>query len=150
AASPFGADKTHTLLISQISPADEAYRELFVQSLARLDAVTMIDGGWLLPLGQEAALAPLVKVYRRLPAEPFQSPRGGQGELVVRTLAKAGKTFFYAVNPTPWPLTAHIEFSSTTPIRLVSYADERPAKLQPTEAGAIWSVEMEPFDLVGG
>lgn len=151
AASPFGADKTHTLLISQIAPADEAYRERFVQSLARLDAVTMIDGGWLLPLGQEAALAPLVRVYRRLPAEPFQTPaRGGKGELVVRTLAKGGKTYFYAVNPTPWPLTAYIEFASSAPLRLVSYADERQAKLQPTEAGAIWSIEMEPFDLVGG
>jgi hypothetical protein len=152
AVSPFGPDKTHTLLVSQVVPADAAYRERFVQSLARLDALTMIDGGWLLPLGQEAALAPLAKVYRRLPAERFLAPaRSGQSEeLVVRTLPKGSKTYFYAVNPTPWPLTAHIEFASSAPIRLMSYADERQAKLQSTEAGAIWSVEMEPFDLVGG
>jgi hypothetical protein len=153
AVSPFGADKTRTLLISQIAPADASQRERFVQSLARLDATLMIDGGWLMPLGQEAALAPLFKVYRRLPAEPFETVRTAvpqPQELVVRTLTKPDKTYFYAVNPTPWPLTAQIQFASTQPLRLLPYADERIANLQQSEGGATWTVELEPFDLVGG
>jgi hypothetical protein len=118
----------------------------------------MIDGGWLLPLGQEDSLAPLVKVYRRLPAERFetipsapQSPESGpSNELIVRTLAKGDKTYFYALNPTPWPVTAEIRFAASQPLRLTPYSDERRANLQPTDGGANWTVEMEPFDLVGG
>ncbi len=152
ATSPFGSDKTRTLLISQIMPTDAAYRERFIESLVRLDATTMIDGGWLLPLGQEAALAPLAKVYRRLPAEPFETaPRGDRAlDIVVRTLVKGDKTYFYAVNPAPWPVTAQIMFGGPPSLRLTPYCDERQMKLQPAEAGPAWTVEMEPFDLVGG
>src|SRR5262249_37821697 len=151
--SPFGADKTRLLLISQIVPADTSQRERFVQSLARLGATLMIDGGWMMPLGQEAALAPLAKVYRRLPAEPFEPARAAAAqpaELGARTLAKGDKTYFYAVNPTPWPLTAKIQFASPQPLRLLPYADERAASLQQSEGVATWTVELEPFDLVGG
>src|SRR5262249_60334363 len=107
AASPFGSDKTRTLLISQIVPADATYRERFIESIARLDATAMIDGGWLLPLGQEAALAPLAKGYRRLPAASFETvPRGERPlDIVARTHVKGDKTYFYAVNPAPWPRT---------------------------------------------
>jgi Glycosyl hydrolase-like 10 len=152
AVSPFGADKTKTLLISQIAPADAAFRERFVNSIAKLDATLIMDGGWLLPLGQEAALAPLAKVYRRLPAESFEpAARGNQPqELVVRTLTKPDKTYFYAVNPTPWPLTAKIQFADKQPLRLTPYSDERLGAVETTAGGLTWTVELEPFDLVGG
>jgi hypothetical protein len=158
AVSPFGSDKTRTLLISQLAPADAANRERFVTSLAKLDPTLMIDGGWLLPLGQEAALAPLAKVYRRLPAEPFETfarparpeDSGSSQELIVRTLTKGDKSWFYAVNPAPWPVTAEIQFASAQPLRLLPYNNERPARVQPRAGGATWTVEMEAFDLVGG
>lgn len=159
AASPFGADKTRTLLISQIVPADAAYRERFVESLARFDTNLMMDGGWLLPAGQQASLAPLTKVYRRLPSEPFETiSQTGQPlqrssppqECVVRILSKGDKSYFYAVNPTPWPQTAQIQFAATQTPRITPYNDERPAKSQTTSGGLEWSVQMEPFDLVGG
>jgi hypothetical protein len=152
AVSPFGPDKTRTLLISQLQPADAAARERFVTSIARLDPPLLIDGGWLLPLGQEASLLPLIKVFRRLPAEPFElvaRPNQPQ-EIVVRTLAKADRTYFYVVNPTAWPLTATLEFVDKSPVRLLAYADERKAELAAVEGGAKWTVQLEPFDLVGG
>ena len=52
---------------------------------------------------------------RRLPSEAFETiSQAGQAlqrgaplqECVVRTLNKGEKTYFYVVNPTPWPLTA--------------------------------------------
>jgi hypothetical protein len=152
AVSPFGADKTRMLLISQLQPADAAARERFVSSIARLDAPLIIDGGWLLPLGQESSLLPLVKVFRRLPAEPFElvdRPNQPQ-EIVVRLLRKADRTHFYVVNPTAWPLTATIELTDDSPIRLTAYSDEREAELTPRDGGAKWTVHLQPFDLVGG
>ena len=159
AVSPFGPDKTRTLLIAQVAPSDSANRERFIESLARFDAAVMIDGGWLLPLGQEMALAPLAKVYRRLPAERFESiSSSGQvqeqldqpQELVVRALNKADKTYFYVANPTPWPVSAQIQFSGPAGMRLIPYSDERSANYQPSERGTKWTVELEAFDLVGG
>jgi hypothetical protein len=152
--SPFGADKTHTLLVAQISPADAANRQRLVHSLARLDSPLLIDGGWLLPLGQEESLVPLVKVFRRLPAERFAtaSAKGdaaGQG-VVVRTLSRGSKTYFYAVNDTPWSARLEIDFAGSESLRLLSYADERPTTLDPVSGGVAWSVGLEPYDLVGG
>jgi hypothetical protein len=159
AVSPFGADKTRTLLVSHIVPADAAYRERFVESLARLDAAVMIDGGWMLPLGQHSALSPLTKVYRRLPSEAFETisqtgqpqQRGSQPqECVVRTLNKGDKTFFYVANPTPWPLTVQIQFAAAQAPRITPYNDERATKTQQMSGGQEWTVTLEPFDLVGG
>ena len=39
-----------------------------MHSLATLDSQELFDGGWLLPMGQEAAMTDLVAVYRQLPA----------------------------------------------------------------------------------
>jgi hypothetical protein len=152
--SPFGSDKTHTLLVAQISPADAANRQRLVHSLARHDSTLLIDGGWLLPLGQEEPLRPLVKVFRRLPAEPFvtvtaKAESAGQG-IVVRTLAAKNKTYFYAVNDTPWPARIEIDFAGGQGFRVTSYAEERPATLDDLPGGTAWSVALEPYDLVGG
>ena len=58
--SPFGKDKTVTWLLAQISPAGAANRERFAHSIALHDSAILIDGGALLPLGQEESLAPFV------------------------------------------------------------------------------------------
>jgi len=39
--------------------------------LATLDAQSMFDGGWLLPLGQESDLSEMVAAYRQLPPITF-------------------------------------------------------------------------------
>jgi hypothetical protein len=152
--SPFGPDKTHTWLVSQLSPAADLNRQRLVHSLARHDSTLLIDGGWLLPLGQEEPLRPLVKVFRRLPAEPFvtapaKGDKSGQG-IVVRTLAAKNKTYFYAANDTPWPARLEIDFAAAPGVRIVSYAEERPATLDEIPGGTSWSVALQPFDLVGG
>jgi hypothetical protein len=154
AVSPFGPAKTHTWLVSQIPPAGDAYRERFARSLARLDASLVCDGGWLLPLGQEAELRPLAEVYRRLPAEPFADVPAKVGgpmasEVVVRTLHRGGKTIFYAVNAAPWPVELTLEFSSPETVRVLPYSD-RPAKLDQPGPHGTWTASLAPFDLVGG
>ena len=152
--SPFGADKTHTWLISQISPAGAENRRRLIHSLAVHDSSLLIDGGWMLPLGQEDALHSLAKVFRRLPAEPFATAapkvdKAGQG-VVVRTLATTTKTYFYVVNDTPWPANVEIDFTGGQSLRVQSYADDRPTTLDPLAGGVTWSIALEPHDLAGG
>lgn len=153
--SPFGPAKTHTWLVSQIPPAGDTYRQRFARSLARLDASVICDGGWLLPLGQEAELRPLAEVYRRLPADAFSDvpPKVGgpaASEVAVRTLQRGGKTIFYAVNAAPWPVELTLEFSSPETVRVLPYADQRPAKLEQPGPHGSWTATLAPYDLVGG
>jgi hypothetical protein len=64
----------------------------------------LIDGGWLLPQGQESALSPLVKVFRRLPAEAFQTVKLSDQprELIVRTLVGTHERISTR-STLPWP-----------------------------------------------
>ena len=155
AVSPFGPAKSHTWLVAQISPAGAASRERFARSIARLDAPLIIDGGWMLPLGQEAELAPLAKVYRRLPADGFTAIKPAaaaesSSEVVVRVRQHDGKTIFYAVNAASWPVELEIEFSSPETIHILSYDPDRLAEIDQRGPHGSWKVRLEPFDLVGG
>ena len=153
--SPFGADKTQTWFIPALTPAAARNRQRLVHSVAAFDAQATIDAGWLLPLGQDDALRGVVAVYRRLPGEPFQTaqPRGKEDRtqpVVVRSLARDGKTYFYAANDSPWPLSLEIEFESAEIFRLVSYHPDKPGSLARQASRGTWSVKLDPFDLVGG
>jgi hypothetical protein len=154
AVSPFGADKTRTWLVAQLQPADSRCRQRFVSSLARLDAPLIIDGGWMLPLGQEDSLEHLVKVFRRLPAEAFTlvkpTAEAADAGTVVRTLKKAGRTYFYAVNDAPWPVDLELEFTAAERPAITAWAAERSPQVRHDGERTAWSVRLEPFDLVGG
>jgi hypothetical protein len=154
-ASPFGAEQTHTWFIPALSPAAAHSRQRLVHSLAAFDAQTTIDAGWLLPLGQDDAMRGVVAVYRRLPGEPFQSAQPGGKEdrtqpVIVRSLARDGKTYFYAANDSPWPVALEIEFESAEIFRLVTYHPDKPGALARQASRGTWSVKLDPFDLVGG
>lgn len=154
-ASPFGPDKTHTLFVPPIAPAGEFARQPLVHSLATADVHTLLSGGWTLPLGQEAAVSSVIGVYRRLPAETFRTltlpaSDGASPPLVVRTLLRGSKTYFYLVNDSPWPLTVELEMECPELFQLESYVADRPGKLKRQASRSNWTVEMLPFDLVGG
>jgi hypothetical protein len=153
--SPFGADQTKCWLVSQIAQAGANNRQRFVHAIAASDAQLLIDGGWMLPLGQHEALRSLVLVYRRLPAEPFRDAQtkatGARTQpVVVRTLQRGTKTYFYLTNDSPWPLTVEVDFASPEPVRIESYATQHQSRLKQQEGRATWSVQLEPYDLVGG
>ncbi len=57
-ASPFGSDNTHTVLVTHVAPSESKNRERFARRLATRDLQCMVDGGWMLPLGQEESLRP--------------------------------------------------------------------------------------------
>ena len=133
--SPFGPDKTHTLFLPSIAPAGELARQPLVHSLATADVHTLLSGGWTLPMGQEAAVAGITGVYRRLPAETFRTlalPAGeASGEpLVVRAFTRGNKTWFYLVNDSPWPLKVELEMECPEIFQLESYVADRPGKLK--------------------
>jgi hypothetical protein len=147
AKNPFGPGKSYTWLASQFSPSGLHNRERFVHSLAVLDCQAMLDGGWMLPLGQEESIADLVSVYRELPAKRFETLPGEIQPVVVRTLVQDGQTYVYIVNDSPWTVTLKLRVDAPNGCRLDRLGT---VPLARDAEGALWSVSLRPYDLVGG
>ena len=153
--SPFGAEQTRLWLVPQLVRSDALHRERFVHAIATSDTRLLIDGGWMLPLGQEGALTSLLSVFRRLPDEPFQTvqPRlggGSQQPAVIRTLVRRGKTYFYVTNDSPWPVTVEIDWQAPGKITIEPYSAQRETTAKTEGTRTTWTVRLEPYDLVGG
>jgi hypothetical protein len=146
---------SYAWLVSQPVPAGEQNRRRFVHSLATLDSQVMIDGGWLLPMGQEEATRGLVAAYRSLPPVRFQPVGIRQGGEVTQPVTFrsgqcGGRTYLYAVNDAPFATTARIRAEAGPNCRLDELTGTR--KVEPlradADAGRYWEVHLEPYDLV--
>ncbi len=104
--SPFKS--TYCWLVSQPTPVGAANRQRITHALAALDATSLIDGGWLLPQGQDDALRDVIDAYRGLPAARFTSVPGNAQPLVARVYSTQQATYCYLVNDSPWPTEATV------------------------------------------
>ncbi len=143
AKSPFGKDKTYTWLVSEFSPAQQDNRRRFVHSLATLDSSEMFDGGWLLPLGQEPALADLMAVYRRLPAARFETIADCPLPCTARTLRTERRTYVYVTNDSPWHVRVALPVRADTSARPEELGAQHRAEFR----SEMWTVDLEPYDI---
>ena len=154
AASPFGQQNTYTLLAPQVVPAGPACRRHIVHSLASRDLNTWLDGGWTVLRDQHGWLAPIVDVFRRLPAEAFETvqvPTNLGTRMVLRTLAKDGVTYAYVVNDSPWPIEARVQLDVPAACELQALTPfKQPGRLKVTNDGVWWMFQMQPYDVVAG
>ncbi|MCG8583535.1 MAG: family 10 glycosylhydrolase, partial [Pirellulales bacterium] len=144
---PWGKEKTKPWFISQMSPSGMANRRRFVRMLAASDTQTLVDGGWMLNLGQEESLADLLRVYRELPAVRFDTVRTDADPITVRVLSGTDRTFAYLVNDSPWKVTATLNVSAPAGCRVVSLNRTRP--VPELAGGRDWTLELRPYDVVG-
>lgn len=148
AKSPFGAANTFTSLVSEFSPSAERNRRRFVHSLATLDAQQMFDGGWLLPLGQEAALAELVSVYRQLPAARFDTLAEESQPVTIRTLERGGQTYVYLTNDSPWPISVALDVDAPATLRVEKLgAASGVGPITRNSDATTWTINLRPYDL---
>jgi len=150
--SPF--QPSHTWLVAQPAPSEMQNRRRFVHSLATLDSQVIVDGGWMLPLGQEDSVRDLVAAYRRLPAVRFDEVGGKSGAgasqpVTFRWASHGGQTYLYAVNDAPFPTTARVQVDAPAGCRLQELTGRRHVTpLRRNADGTYWLVELEPYDLV--
>ena len=153
AVSPFGRENTRTVLFAHIAESEKYSRQRFIHQLALRDVSCLLDGGWMLPLGQEESLRPLFDVLRRLPAKPFASlqPKASgfpSQPLVVRSLIHQGRMYVYVVNDSPWQLTAEVDIASNQPCQLTDLVSNAACPLRQVDGQFTWDLELRPFDLV--
>jgi hypothetical protein len=152
AKSPF--KPTYTMLASQPVPSDRQNRQRFIHDLGSFDSQVMVDGGWLLSLGQEDSLRSLVAAYRRLPAVRFQRiaesrGAGGSQPVTFRSAVSGGRTYVYAVNDSPFAVSAKLRVDAPESCTLEELTGLRKiAPLRRQTDSASWTVDLEPYDLV--
>lgn len=151
--SPF--KPSYAWLVSQPVPSGEQNRRRFVHSLATLDTQVMVDGGWLLPMGQEESTRDFVAAYRALPSVRFQSIGSRQASdtsqpVTFRSGVQGGRTYLYVVNDAPFATTARVHIDAVPSCRIEELTGTRKvAPLRPeTGSGLFWEVHLEPYDLV--
>jgi hypothetical protein len=149
---PFGADKTPSWLLTQIAPSAEAYRQGVIHSLATLDSQFLFQGGWTPVMGQEEALLEVADAFRQLPAARFETVPSNKATIelppvVVRRLSRGDRTYFYAVNNSPW--TASLTLTMAAPrgsdFRVLGNRVCSPPVTQ--EKTQVWTVALRPYDL---
>ena len=85
--------------------AGNANRRRYIEAIRKLDSRLIIDGGYSLPIGGDSDIAPILRIMRQLPAQPFEDiGESGVGPVCMRQLSVDGQHFFYAVNDSPWPV----------------------------------------------
>jgi hypothetical protein len=150
--SPFGRDKTYTLLAPQLSPHGAENRRRIVHLLARSDVQMLFEGGWMLALGQEESLKSLLDTYRRLPAVVFDdvAPTSASSQaVVVRQKSHGGKAWVYLVNDSPWPAAVELEIDAPPGCTLTRLADQAAVSLERRGGRTWWKVELAPYDAEG-
>lgn len=149
--SPFGPERTLTQLYTHAAPSDIYNRKRFVRALAAYDAPALIDGGWLLPLGQEESLWPLLVVYRQLPRAPFTlvAPKSESNTepVVVRQWSQGRQNYFYLVNDSPWTARVTVELTAREAASLVPLSTPGMPAAELRNGRVVWTLTLGPYDL---
>jgi hypothetical protein len=135
--------------VTQPVPSDVYNRQRFAQALASRDLQLLVDGGRLLPLGQQDALQEWLAVYRQLPAVPFHTLSPGKTQPVtVRAAVWQGRTWWYAVNDSPWAVGLRVRAVVAEQVGLQWLGSAGRGTAGRDDLGAYWDIELRAFDLV--
>jgi hypothetical protein len=117
-----------TWLAAQPSKAGAEAREPIVHALAATDAQVLFDGGWMIPLGQEAHVRPVRETMLSLPAAPFHLSKSQQQPAVVRMAWHLGRTWCYVVNESAEAIDVDLRWScpAGTRCRILPRGGEQP------------------------
>jgi hypothetical protein len=146
ARSPFR--RSYTRLVTVASPSAEQNQRRFIQALAAQDCQACFDGGWLLPLGQEAALADLFAIYRQLPAASFQTVEGKTQPVTIRTLEGDHRSYVYLVNDSPWRVSVNLTTTAAGQFRMQQLGGSRRVfSLHGDGTQRVCNVDLGPYEL---
>ncbi|MDD3585573.1 MAG: hypothetical protein PHQ75_00195 [Thermoguttaceae bacterium] len=151
---------TITQISARMLPSDGENRKRFAHQLACCDTFAFLDGGDMIPLGQEAAIRDWISVFQRLPRQPFStyipntdSKEEGKSKslqpVVLRWLQTADATWGYMVNDSPFHTNVSlvIKHRLGAEIEIISGAfNVNDPKHDP--GTLTWSLSLRPYDLV--
>jgi hypothetical protein len=157
---PFQGQQSALMRLQPLAPAGAWSQQRFLNSLRAGDMLCLVDGGQMMPTGQERELREMISVFRQLPAVPFREVsladsafklRSTELPVIVRQFLGAGQLWFYVVNASPWPCKVRLRFSSdaSDPLAISMFHD---ISIQQTLEGTqrIIELELRPLSMTGG
>lgn len=147
-------EKTPLMRLQQLTPSSWQNRKRFISSVRHLDSRLLVDGGWLLAMGQERALVDLIDVYTRLPDLPFDTVVSTKQELnfgavVVRQAITDGRWYFYCLNDSPWTVDARVVLNRGQVQRIESLSQSR-VVIEEENGTRYIKIQLPPYSIVGG
>ena len=137
-----------TWLAVHMSPGGVSNRQRFAHALAAYDSSILFDGGWMIPLGQERVLRPLVETVREIPAIPFQADENQQQPAVVRVARDRGNTYIYVVNDFSGPTDVRLVLACPSDSVVRELGASRAIRLgRDHSSSRTINIAMEPFDI---
>lgn len=106
AQSPF---ETHTRLVSQTLADSAQARKLMATAFRNQDPVVVLQGGELLPMGQESAMRQVLKIVEQLPNDVTPHVKRADN-VTIRVYDIGDGTTCLVVNECPWQTEAQLDF----------------------------------------
>jgi hypothetical protein len=138
-------------LVEQPLAYGTAVRQPYVEALLDGDPSVLLDGGELLPLGQEDRLRRVRSILRRLPVAAEASEYARQ-PVVVRTYAEPSHTTLLIINACPWNTEAEVileldQAVTLEPLQAPPSEGQQPPAAAPTLAAGKqpWRLSLEPY-----
>jgi hypothetical protein len=148
AKSPF---KSFTLLVTQSSADDEAARKPYAFALAHQMPSVILDGGELLPMGQEDATRHVLEIFERLPTHAGVTIHRQQ-PVTLRAFGEPQQMTYVVVNECPWTTDVEVVLDVPSPAVMKplvgASADSVGGLTRTFEAGQqVWSLRVAPYDV---
>ncbi len=145
--SPF--ESSSAWIVSHLSPVAAENQRRFAHALAQRDQSMLVDGGWLLPMGQDDGLQEMMAAYRQLPTAEFEEFASTQTQpVVIRSLRTEDGICCYLVNDSPWQASVRLRFRSSSDLRsqtIGEYSTSVLTRRQGEESST--DVNLGPYDL---
>ncbi len=157
--NPFGQQETPIMRLQQLTPAAYWNRQRFLEGLRKQDSRILIDGGWMIAMGQEEALASLIGVFSQLPNLPFLDvgladslSRYGTASMpvTIRQVTTEGQSYFYAVNASPWPAKVQLALAGDSQVSNLQSLSDLSMSVGNNGDGPRISFDIPPFSLAAG
>ena len=128
-----------------------ASRQAYVMALAEDDFTILLDGGALLPIGQEDQLREIRTIMQRLPSGAKIAQLEKQ-PVLARTYADSASVTLLVMNTSPWPANAQVTLNlaqAATLEPLVPEADGKNASEPAALAAGVrpWSLALAPYEV---
>lgn len=151
-ANAFANQNQRTWLFPHVSSAGDSARRAFIARLFSADSLIVASGGWLVPMGQEVALRPMLDVLDSLPPVTMNDValEGTAATLRVRQAEYDGQSFFQIINNASWQQTVvlHLQVPRSSQLHVLGDPATEPRGVQAGEVTVV-ELDLQPYSLVG-
>jgi hypothetical protein len=126
-----------------IQDTGRRFLRAYTRELARLDAKTLMTGGWGLEiLGREKELQEFSKAYLTLENANYIKVENIEAPVTVRERKANGKLSFYVINESEKPIELSLKFSATVKVKELTNN-----KILQSDSNGLLKISLKPYSL---